>query len=68
LKKLRKKSKKQIDIERKEQGFCIYVNGANTEMLAKKQKSPTYKGVTPREDRPLSGRLKTAGGKLERLI
>ena len=62
LKRLRKKSKKQIDIERKEQGFSIYVNGANTEMVAKKQqKSPPHKG-TPHDDRPTSARLKTAGG------
>lgn len=61
LKRLRKKSKKQIDIERKEQGFSIYVNGANTEMLAKKQKSQAHQ-ETPQDDRPTSGRLKTAGG------
>ncbi|CAG2250434.1 CTPS [Mytilus edulis] len=60
LKRLRKKSKKQIDIERKEQGFSIYVNGANTEMLAKKQKSQAHQ-ETPQDDRPTSGRLKTAG-------
>ncbi|XP_052071709.1 katanin-interacting protein-like [Mytilus californianus] len=60
LKRLRKKSKKQIDIERKEQGFSIYVNGANTEMLAKKQKSHAHQ-ETPQDDRPTSGRLKTAG-------
>jgi hypothetical protein len=31
MKRLKKKDPKQIEIERKEQGFSLYVNGANTE-------------------------------------
>ncbi len=31
LKRLRRKNRKQIQVERKEQGFSLYVNGANAE-------------------------------------
>ena len=32
LKKLKKKNDQQIEMEKKEQGFSIYVNGANVEL------------------------------------
>jgi len=32
LKKLKKKNEQQIELEKKEQGFSIYVNGANVEL------------------------------------
>lgn len=34
LKKLRRKDRKQVQIERKEKGFSLYINGANTELSA----------------------------------
>ncbi|XP_061197501.1 katanin-interacting protein-like [Saccostrea echinata] len=61
LKKMRKKSKKQIDNERKEQGFSIYVSGAN----AGKQKQRVSSHQEERTDSPEPiterQRLKTAG-------
>lgn len=62
LKKMRKKSKRQIENERKEQGFSIYVSGAN----AGKQRHPSssrneerMESPEPETDRQ---RVKTAGG------
>lgn len=57
---MRKKNKKQIDIERKEHGFSVYVNGANKGGKSSKpsqhqQQSPPQHTETPR--------LKTAGGR-----
>ncbi|XP_078316471.1 katanin-interacting protein-like isoform X4 [Crassostrea virginica] len=61
LKKMRKKSKKQIENERKEQGFSIYVSGAN----AGKQKQRTSSRHEERMESPEPlterQRLKTAG-------
>lgn len=59
---MRKKSKKQIENERKEQGFSIYVSGAN----AGKQKQRTSSRHEERMESPEPlterQRLKTAGG------
>ena len=55
LKRLRKKDKKQVQLERKEKGFSIYVNGANTDSQVPSQ----AKG------RP---RVKTATGMYQGLV
>ena len=34
LRRLRRKDRKQVQLERKEKGFSIYVNGANTDLPA----------------------------------
>ena len=51
LKKLKKKDEQQIELEKKEQGFSIYVNGANVEL------GRAYSGAKSR-----SRHTKTAGG------
>lgn len=62
LKKMRKKSKRQIENERKEQGFSIYVSGAN----AGKQRHHTSSRHEERTESPEPEterqRVKTAGG------
>lgn len=59
---MRKKSKRQIENERKEQGFSIYVSGAN----AGKQRHPSSSRNEERMESPETEterqRLKTAGG------
>nr|XP_034314743.1 protein KIAA0556 isoform X5 [Crassostrea gigas] len=61
LKKMRKKSKRQIENERKEQGFSIYVSGAN----AGKQRHPSSSRNEERMESPEPEterqRVKTAG-------
>jgi len=52
LKKLRRKDNQQIELEKREQGFALYVNGAN---LSKRQGSGKISSV--RQNRP----SKTAG-------
>ncbi|KAL3876801.1 hypothetical protein ACJMK2_034595 [Sinanodonta woodiana] len=58
LKKLRKKSKKQMIMEKKEQGFTLYVNGANAPFKGQNPSPAKNTGTTPR---PKSRKLKTAG-------
>lgn len=53
LKKLKKKDEQQIELEKKEQGFSIYVNGANVEL---------GKAYTRAKSRSSSRHTKTAGG------
>ena len=54
-----KKNPKEIALQRKEQGFSLYVNGANCgsagQAFTKPLKSP---------GRPISRKTKTAGGKM----
>ena len=58
LKKLRKKNKNQIEIERKEQGFSLYVNGPHANPHA----NPTgAKGNIPTQPKT-ARKPKTAGG------
>ncbi|XP_033095303.1 protein KIAA0556-like [Anneissia japonica] len=54
FKKLKEKDEKQIDLERKEQGFAVYVNGANKNLGATRVKQ-----FSPR--RPTAVKPKTAG-------
>jgi hypothetical protein len=64
LKRLRKKSNKQIDHERKEHGFSLYVNGANSGQVPPTggtKVSPSH--TSPAKANPR--RLKTTGGKGE---
>eukprot|EP00118_Oscarella_pearsei_P020109 m.216669 g.216669 ORF g.216669 m.216669 type:complete len:1550 (+) comp39873_c0_seq26:136-4785(+) len=56
LRKLREKDEKQIEIERKEQGFSVYVNGANSKAVRGVTRGTTRKESD--EKRP----SKTAGG------
>ena len=51
LKKLKEKDEKQLDLEKKEQGFSLYLNGANVGL----QLSGNYR----------SRKSKTAGGKTQ---
>ena len=53
LKKLKKKDEQQIELEKKEQGFSIYVNGANVEL---------GKAYARAKSRSSSRHTKTAGG------
>ena len=55
LKKLKKKNEQQIELEKKEQGFSIYVNGANVEL---------GRAYSRAKSRSSSRHTKTAGGKL----
>ncbi|KAK3089923.1 hypothetical protein FSP39_007664 [Pinctada imbricata] len=65
LKKMRKKSSRQIENERKEQGFSLYVSGANAdkEKAGKPSKPSSHKCMSPEPEERLSKptRLKTAG-------
>jgi hypothetical protein len=56
LKRLKEKDVKQIELEKKEQGFSIYLNGANVD-LGRIPHPPTSK------DRSQSRQTKTAGEK-----
>ena len=62
---MRKKNKKQIEQEKKEKGFSIYVNGANTNR-GKIRKGSSREHDELRSPSPpppqKSHRLKTAGG------
>ncbi len=51
LKKLKEKDKKQQDLERREQGFSLYLNGANVDLKLGKASQKS------------SRKAKTAGGK-----
>ena len=65
VKKLQVKNQKQIDLERKEQGFTLYLNGANTRQNRQgKNSSHKTNSATPKTTRPKSHKPKTAGGKL----
>ncbi|KAM9837979.1 katanin-interacting protein [Aulostomus maculatus] len=46
LKRLKVKDPKEIELERREQGFSIYLNGANAEGCRKKPKSSNHNSVT----------------------
>ena len=60
LKRLRKKNKSQIELEQKEQGFSLYVNGPHKDGRA--QTNAGGKQTIPTQ--PKTGRKpKTAGGK-----
>ncbi|XP_056018588.1 protein KATNIP homolog isoform X4 [Ostrea edulis] len=61
LKKMRKKSKKQIDNERKEQGFSIYVSGANAGRKQQRGSSRNEESMDSPEPATERQRLKTAG-------
>ena len=65
---MRKKSTKQIENERKEQGFSLYVSGANADKdkHGKPSKHPEHRLMSPEpDDRAVKPtRLKTAGGLL----
>ena len=56
LKKLKAKDDKQIELERKEQGFSLYMNGAN---VGREFGGPPR--FSPRK--PANNKPKTAGGK-----
>ena len=49
LKKLKEKDEKQLDLERREQGFSIYLNGANVDLQVsghhKSRKTKTAGGI-----------------------
>ena len=53
MKKLKKKNEQQIELEKKEQGFSIYVNGANVEL---------GRAYSRAKSRSSSRHTKTAGG------
>lgn len=59
MKRLRKKSKKDIDQERREQGFSLYVNGPHKDGRQQPVQQPTI----PSQPAPKTARKpKTAGG------
>ncbi|XP_069124311.1 katanin-interacting protein-like isoform X2 [Argopecten irradians] len=60
LKKMRRKNKSQIEQEKKEKGFSIYVNGANSGRR-RSQKSSAVDTNDNANQAPKSHRLKTAG-------
>lgn len=62
---MRKKSKKQIDNERKEQGFSIYVSGANAGRKQQRGSSRNEESMDSPEPATERQRLKTAGGNLK---
>ena len=53
MKKLKSKDKKQQELERKEQGFSLYLNGANVDLK-----------LGGSSGRKTSRKAKTAGGRL----
>jgi len=55
LKKLKKKNEQQIELEKKEQGFSIYVNGANVGL---------GQAYSRAKSRSSSRHTKTAGGEI----
>ena len=59
LKKLKKKDEQQIELEKKEQGFSIYVNGANVEL---------GRAYSRAKSRSSSRHTKTAGGGMGVLV
>ncbi len=59
LSKLRKKDSRQIELEKKEQGFSLYLNGAN---LSKSNKAPPARKGRPKTRQRTS---KTAGGAVD---
>uniref|UniRef100_A0A3Q3LFG1 Katanin interacting protein n=1 Tax=Mastacembelus armatus TaxID=205130 RepID=A0A3Q3LFG1_9TELE len=52
LKRLKVKDPREIELERLEQGFSIYLNGANAEASRKQAKSSNHKSVSPPAWRP----------------
>lgn len=46
LKRLKVKAPREIELEKLEQGFSIYLNGANAEVRRKQPKFSNYKPVT----------------------
>ena len=62
LKRLRKKNKSQIELEQKEQGFSVYVNGPHKDgRVAHTQKGTSSKNI-PTQPPKTSRTPKTAGG------
>lgn len=59
IKKLKQKDEKTIELERKEQGFSLYVNGANDKLRKGSRNHPSH----PQTSRPKSRKTRTAGGK-----
>lgn len=55
LKKLKEKNEQEIELEKKEQGFSIYVNGANVEL---------GQAYSRAKSRSSSRHAKTAGGEI----
>ncbi|KAK6170887.1 hypothetical protein SNE40_019176 [Patella caerulea] len=65
VKKLRKKDKKQVDLERKEQGFSLYVNGANAELQPTIDTSPSSSSKSSKQKLPrTAGEVRKAHGPL----
>ena len=60
LKKLRTKSLKEIELERKEQGFTLYLNGANTRLPTAYELAPK----TAASSRPNPHKPKTVDSRL----
>lgn len=58
LKRLKAKDPREIEWEKLEQGFSIYLNGANAEAFRNKSKSSNHKSVT---SSPASRSARTAG-------
>ncbi|XP_070580044.1 protein KATNIP homolog isoform X2 [Ptychodera flava] len=69
IKKLQQKDEKQIEIEKREQGFALYLNGANTGSRAQPQTSRNYPSKTPRAGvkTPYSSRKPKTAGDLPRV-
>ena len=62
LKRLRKKNKSQIELEQKEQGFSVYVNGPHKDgQVAQTQRGTSSKNI-PTQPLKTSRTPKTAGG------
>ena len=62
LKKLKQKNPKQISLEKKEQGFSLYVSGANDKYTDKKNKQQHYQSKLKKSTTPSTKRSKTARG------
>ncbi|KAL5018794.1 hypothetical protein ScPMuIL_004516 [Solemya velum] len=66
LKRLRKKNRRQIENEKKEDGFVLYVNGANQKKKA--VRTASSKSPPTHDDRERVRRTKTADGPRKKII